>query len=90
MRVNFLMIFAAALLLFHGTRIGAQNAPAAIPAPHFQGDFFGEMPRVFCTFVRIDTQSADCHVVKRDSDGKIVRFPSVTIPEFTSATRGAN
>lgn len=74
MRVNFPVVFTAALLLLHGTRVSAQNSPAAIPAPHFQGDFFGEMPRVFCAFVRIDTKTRVV-VVKRDGDGKIISVP---------------
>ena len=45
-----------------------------IPKPFFQGDFFGEMPRVFCTITQVDTQ-ARVLTVKVDGSGKIVRVP---------------
>ena len=52
----------------------AQNSSSPVPQPHFQGDFFGEMPRAFGAFVRIDPK-ARVVVVRRDSDGKVVTVP---------------
>ena len=46
----------------------------AAPKPFFQGDFFGEMPRVFCTITSIDTQ-VRVLTVKVDSSGKSIRVP---------------
>ncbi len=70
-------LFIAAILTMlaaHGKSANAQNSPSPIPQPHFQGDFFGEMPRAFGAFVRIDTK-ARVVVVRRDGDGKIVTVP---------------
>ena len=61
-------------LLLCGLRARTQNSPQPVPQPHFQGDFFGEMPRAFGTFVSIDPKGRVV-VVKRDGDGKIVSVP---------------
>ncbi len=44
------------------------------PKPHFQGDFFGEMPRAFCTLVQVDLPTRTL-TVKLDGSAKIVKVP---------------
>lgn len=51
-----------------------QTAPHAIPAPKFQGDFFGEMPRVFCTLQKIDLKRKIL-TIKQDGSGTIREVP---------------
>jgi hypothetical protein len=49
-------------------------AEAQIPKPQFQGDFFGEMARSFCTIQRVDLRERALEV-KLDRDGQVVRVP---------------
>ena len=66
------------LFAFHlmaGFCIAAESpAPAALPAPKFQGDFFGEMARAFGFVVSTDSK-AQTMTVKLDRDAKIVTVP---------------
>ena len=52
----------------------AQPPAPSVPKPVFQGDFFGEMPRVFCTLQKIDVPGRML-TVKLDSDGSIKQTP---------------
>lgn len=49
-------------------------AQSPVPTPHFQGDFFGEMPRAFGTIVRVDPRGPALEV-KLERDGNVVRVP---------------
>jgi len=68
------MIFAA-LLLISSPLVQADPPPAnKIPKPQFQGDYFGEMGRVFCTIQEVDLKTREI-VIKTDRDGKVERIP---------------
>jgi hypothetical protein len=56
--------------------VAATNAAAQdrIPKPQFQGDFFGEMARAFCTIQKVDVKARVLEV-KLDRESKIVRVP---------------
>jgi len=47
-------------------------AQERVPKPQFQGDFFGEMARAFCTIRKLDLKERTLEV-KLDREGKIVR-----------------
>lgn len=64
----------AASLLPACISFGQTTVPAAIPKPAFQGDYFGEMARSFCTIRAVDLKSPAL-LVQRDKDGQIVRVP---------------
>ena len=68
-------LFTALMLaLLCGSGAGGQNNAPSIPQLRFQNSFFGEMPRVFCTLVRIDPKARTV-TIKRDNDGKLVTVP---------------
>jgi hypothetical protein len=55
--------------------LGADTpAPAKLPKPQFQGDFFGEMARAFGFVQGVDTK-ARTMTVKLEKDGKVVTLP---------------
>jgi hypothetical protein len=57
------------------TAASAQTAaPAKLPKPQFQGDYFGEMARSFCVIREVDIKGHSLLVV-REKDGKEVRVP---------------
>lgn len=63
--------------LWTGLILAAASAAVAqtsVPKPQFQGDFFGEMPRAFCTITQVDGK-ARVLTVKLDRDGKRVEVP---------------
>ena len=62
------------LLLTLALTAAAAAAQNPVPKPHFQGDFFGEMARAFCTIQRVDLKNPALEV-KLDRDGKTVRVP---------------
>jgi len=51
-----------------------QTAPKEVPKPKFQGDFFGEMPRAFCTLQKIDLKRKVL-TIKQDGSGTIREVP---------------
>jgi len=51
-----------------------QTVPTAIPKPRFQGDFFGEMPRVFCILQKIDLKRKVL-TIKQDGSGVLREVP---------------
>lgn len=62
-------------LVFIASSAIADNAPAPkVPKPQFQGDYFGEMARSFCTIKEVDTKNRAL-VVLRDKDSATVRIP---------------
>ncbi len=65
------LLIAFAIFLASTSPAPADNK---IPKPQFQGDYFGEMARSFCTIVAVDAKSRAL-VVKRDRDGEQVRVP---------------
>jgi hypothetical protein len=62
-------LFIAAAPIF------AADPPAGkIPRPQFQGDYFGEMGRIFCTVQEVDLK-ARALVIKVERDGRTERVP---------------
>lgn len=51
-----------------------QAPPNPVPKPKFQGDFFGEMPRVFCVIQKIDLKRRIL-TIKQDGNGAIHDVP---------------
>jgi hypothetical protein len=64
----------AALALVGSSLAFAQAASAQAPKPQFQGDYFGEMARSFCTITEVDLKGRAL-VVKKDKDAQVVRVP---------------
>ena len=56
-------------ILTGGVPYGTQQSRPAPPQPRFQGDFFGEMPRVFCVVQSVDSKARTL-TVKLDRDGQ--------------------
>ncbi|HWE04906.1 MAG TPA: hypothetical protein VG326_21040 [Tepidisphaeraceae bacterium] len=62
------------LITIAGSTFAETTAPNKLPKPQFQGDYFGEMARSFCTIREVDVKGHTLLVV-RDKDAKEVRIP---------------
>ncbi|HET6252246.1 MAG TPA: hypothetical protein VFE47_31460 [Tepidisphaeraceae bacterium] len=69
---SFIAVFAIAFSI--STALAQTPAPGKIPKPQFQGDYFGEMARAFCTIQEVDVKGRAL-VVRREKDSQIVRVP---------------
>ncbi|HZK79498.1 MAG TPA: hypothetical protein VFC46_00485, partial [Humisphaera sp.] len=69
-----LVKFVLVLGVMAGSSSAQSTAPPKLPKPQFQGDYFGEMARAFCTIKQVDVKGHSLLVV-RDKDGKEVRVP---------------
>jgi hypothetical protein len=70
-RLTTIAIYGFGLL---ATAACGQTAPNPVPRPKFQGDFFGEMPRVFCILQKVDLKRKVL-TIKQDGSGAIREVP---------------
>lgn len=67
-------LFLAVCLVAGSVGLGQTTAPARLPKPQFQGDYFGDMIRSFAIVREVDPKARTL-TVQREKDGKTVVVP---------------